>query len=105
MSPLPAITTSGLKALATRIAESAANERKIGSGPDGTSIETTPEGASAAEPRGANIFSSTRRCNSLAICQLRRSRSEEHTSELQSLMRISYAVFCLQKKKKTLKNK
>src|SRR3546814_8994526 len=28
-------------------------------------------------------------------------RSEEHTSELQSLMRISYAVFCLQKKKTT----
>src|SRR3546814_13242353 len=34
-----------------------------------------------------------------------RSRSEEHTSELQSLMRISYAVFCLKKKKKTLANK
>src|SRR3546814_4452134 len=32
-----------------------------------------------------------------------RKRSEEHTSELQSLMRISYAVFCL-KKKKTTKN-
>src|SRR3546814_2034884 len=30
-----------------------------------------------------------------------RRRSEEHTSELQSLMRISYAVFCLKKKKKT----
>src|SRR3546814_4685351 len=29
-------------------------------------------------------------------------RSEEHTSELQSLMRISYAVFCLQKKNKQL---
>src|SRR3546814_9983667 len=29
-------------------------------------------------------------------------RSEEHTSELQSLMRISYDVFCLKKKKKTL---
>src|SRR3546814_3287896 len=29
------------------------------------------------------------------------SRSEEHTSELQSLMRISYAVFCLKKKKNT----
>src|SRR3546814_1741428 len=28
-------------------------------------------------------------------------RSEEHTSELQSLMRISYAVFCLKKKKET----
>src|SRR3546814_10367277 len=32
------------------------------------------------------------------------SRSEEHTSELQSLMRISYAVFCLKKKKKTTHN-
>src|SRR3546814_3087295 len=30
---------------------------------------------------------------------VKRSRSEEHTSELQSLMRISYAVFCLKKKK------
>src|SRR3546814_4246124 len=29
-------------------------------------------------------------------------RSEEHTSELQSLMRISYAVFCLKKKQRTL---
>src|SRR3546814_2636284 len=29
-------------------------------------------------------------------------RSEEHTSELQSLMRISYAVFCLKKKKNTI---
>src|SRR3546814_7358986 len=36
------------------------------------------------------------------IHQARRddARSEEHTSELQSLMRISYAVFCLKKKKK-----
>src|SRR3546814_6656471 len=31
-------------------------------------------------------------------------RSEEHTSELQSLMRISYAVFCLTKKKKNKEN-
>src|SRR3546814_1797900 len=32
-------------------------------------------------------------------------RSEEHTSELQSLMRISYAVFCLKKKKTNTQNK
>src|SRR3546814_3977730 len=32
-------------------------------------------------------------------------RSEEHTSELQSLMRISYAVFCLKKKKKQAKRR
>src|SRR3546814_6212030 len=31
-------------------------------------------------------------------------RSEEHTSELQSLMRISYAVFCLKKKKHNIKH-
>src|SRR3546814_9735388 len=31
-------------------------------------------------------------------------RSEEHTSELQSLMRISYAVFCLKKKKNTTRH-
>src|SRR3546814_9278477 len=44
----------------------------------------------------------------MAQCLLRpagRSRSEEHTSELQSLMRISYAVFCLKKKKTETKNK
>src|SRR3546814_5210614 len=33
-----------------------------------------------------------------------RIRSEEHTSELQSLMRISYAVFCLKKKKTTIRS-
>src|SRR3546814_5079956 len=35
-----------------------------------------------------------------AVISRNRERSEEHTSELQSLMRISYAVFCLKKKKK-----
>src|SRR3546814_13190084 len=51
---------------------------------------------------------STAACSSHSLLLIRRSllpdhRSEEHTSELQSLMRISYAVFCL-KKKKTIKN-
>src|SRR3546814_5524534 len=36
-----------------------------------------------------------------ACYDLENVRSEEHTSELQSLMRISYAVFCLKKKKNT----
>src|SRR3546814_8615682 len=35
---------------------------------------------------------------SFSVSEEVRSRSEEHTSELQSLMRISYAVFCLKKK-------
>src|SRR3546814_9265585 len=38
--------------------------------------------------------------DSLRQCAPHARRSEEHTSELQSLMRISYAVFCLKKKKK-----
>src|SRR3546814_12802776 len=42
-----------------------------------------------------------RACN---IVHLIYQRSEEHTSELQSLMRISYAVFCLKKKKKQAQN-
>src|SRR3546814_3696202 len=37
----------------------------------------------------------------LGGARLELARSEEHTSELQSLMRISYAVFCLKKKKNT----
>src|SRR3546814_10678424 len=44
----------------------------------------------------------SRRALSAAMCQRDGNRrSEEHTSELQSLMRISYAVFCLKKKKNT----
>src|SRR3546814_4228687 len=42
------------------------------------------------------------RSNSLRGSGVRGARSEEHTSELQSLMRISYAVFCLKKKLKTI---
>src|SRR3546814_10572772 len=38
------------------------------------------------------------------VSMMAKNRSEEHTSELQSLMRISYAVFCLKKKKKIINN-
>src|SRR3546814_1997046 len=50
--------------------------------------------ASWAEQR----FSEQRQALDQAEHQLNAMRSEEHTSELQSLMRISYAVFCLKKK-------
>src|SRR3546814_10301634 len=63
---------------------------------------------------GHGAFFRSRRANAAMgwVCSLitctpfdnwRRLRSEEHTSELQSLMRISYAVFCLKKKKNTYK--
>src|SRR3546814_5374995 len=40
------------------------------------------------------------KCRTQLVNTMPERRSEEHTSELQSLMRISYAVFCLKKKKK-----
>src|SRR3546814_5598766 len=49
----------------------------------------------------AMVPGSTKLCS---LTVMNRSRSEEHTSELQSLMRISYAVFCLKKKKKRKTN-
>src|SRR3546814_8519991 len=63
-------------------------------GPSGLNCAPTKTGWSltSTEPhRSAANWATIRRC----------SRSEEHTSELQSLMRISYAVFCLKKKKET----
>src|SRR3546814_2514626 len=43
----------------------------------------------------------SREAERIDIVGLQEKRSEEHTSELQSLMRISYAVFCLKKKNKS----
>src|SRR3546814_2383454 len=68
--------------------------------PDQTSVaSTTPIPAAVSvsrerrNPAAANNWSNSRGERSRPL------RSEEHTSELQSLMRISYAVFCLKKKK------
>src|SRR3546814_8734827 len=50
-------------------------------------------------PAGPRNTPSSRSLNTSGSGGWRRNRSEEHTSELQSLMRTSYAVFCLKKKK------
>src|SRR3546814_9335950 len=47
---------------------------------------------------GSGLFPFSRRTLAPAVCLPHSLRSEEHTSELQSLMRNSYAVFCLKKK-------
>src|SRR3546814_3041211 len=71
----------------------------------GSAAETTTAAASCEQPRhrepGGNRHDLTHSHSpqKLAISAFR-ARSEEHTSELQSLMRISYAVFCLKKKTK-----
>src|SRR3546814_10508632 len=82
-------------------------------------IAATVEALSAVAP-GAQILVDADNCDDATAAEARKAgadvverhdpdrrgkgfalaRSEEHTSELQSLMRISYAVFCLKKKKK-----
>src|SRR3546814_2737794 len=57
----------------------------------------------AAYPESSDIWAHPRPIS--AHQKQSRARSEEHTSELQSLMRISYAVFCLKKKKSKQNNR
>src|SRR3546814_4556931 len=70
-----------------------------------TSPETAcvaKEGAAALSVAGADSIivgdGSWSACDSISSLEISPDRSEEHTSELQSLMRTSYAVFCLKKK-------
>src|SRR3546814_2374738 len=65
-------------------------------------LSTSPT-KSAATDRQPRLLGSIHHIGGCGPGPLPHPRSEEHTSELQSLMRISYAVFCLKKKKK--KNK
>src|SRR3546814_18391252 len=58
-------------------------------------------GATALLALGMALIYRSNRIVNFAQGDLGAARSEEHTSELQSLMRISYAVFCLKKKKNT----
>src|SRR3546814_2436315 len=59
-------------------------------------LRALDEGVPQAKALGRPTFSVT-----TGLTQSFRGRSEEHTSELQSLMRISYAVFCLKNKNNT----
>src|SRR3546814_1939631 len=70
-------------------------------GETGTGKELLARACHLSSPRGQSPFMALNCAGlpeSMAETEL---RSEEHTSELQSLMRISYAVFCLKKKKNT----
>src|SRR3546814_3483207 len=64
----------------------------LGPGGDGVGREPLPAGDAGVDALLEHAFAEV-------SAHRPRRRSEEHTSELQSLMRISYAVFCLKKKK------
>src|SRR3546814_2549249 len=77
--------------------------------PDRQSRQATPRRPQNEVPSPAFQHSSSGKIPPNRLVSMRKivphpttpgNRSEEHTSELQSLMRISYAVFCLKKKKK-----
>src|SRR3546814_12809794 len=61
--------------------------------------------AQATPPIATMVATISARMASVDMLEIIGRRSEEHTSELQSLMRISYAVFCLKKKNKNKYNK
>src|SRR3546814_7180452 len=69
-------------------------------------FETRPERGILGLRKGMQLFANLRPAKVfdalVDASTLKNERSEEHTSELQSLMRNSYAVFCLKKKKKTM---
>src|SRR3546814_1786425 len=88
-----AIWLTSLRAVSLRI---------LGSSPPSTIVRSRP-----LDPQPPCDWKLTRASAILLSsgARPRSNRSEEHTSELQSLMRISYAVFCLKKKKNIEKKK
>src|SRR3546814_4000149 len=70
----------------------------------GTKTEMNPATVKPKRISFQTIFHSMKKAWAIHRQPSRENRSEEHTSELQSLMRISYAVFCLKKKKQHLTN-
>src|SRR3546814_5548772 len=70
--------------------------------PQGTCCDTSPRSCKPASMTIATNRKKLPMTPSRLTAQSCLRRSEEHTSELQSLMRISYAVFCLKKTKKNI---
>src|SRR3546814_9388199 len=81
--------------VAKPIVDSAAKEKAL---VDSAAALGIPLTQTLAIGDGANDLPMIRKAG-LGVAYRAKPRSEEHTSELQSLMRISYAVFCLKKKK------
>src|SRR3546814_4191529 len=83
------VVASGQFLIDSEASLSGALDRLNAGAPEGQTAEAMPDmdGAADADPQGERD-----------VLYWYDPRSEEHTSELQSLMRISYAVFCLKKK-------
>src|SRR3546814_4749610 len=93
--PYPTLFRSRRRAAApVRDGDAAHRRHRFGAGRRAPALVRRPP------DRQAELVAGPRRRGDERSVPRRVGRSEEHTSELQSLMRISYAVFCLKKKKK-----
>src|SRR3546814_3419922 len=86
-------STSAKTGVAPAATTQLADAKKLRAGTITSSPGPTPSARSASSRASVPLASD------MACGMPQKLRSEEHTSELQSLMRISYAVFCLKKKK------
>src|SRR3546814_8436411 len=100
--PPPSSTRTDTLFPYTTLFRSTSGACRIGSGGDGSGWPRTQEWRGCADQWIWTIchFPSRRSSTMVSVLSISTLRSEEHTSDLQSLMRISYAVFCLKKKKK-----
>src|SRR3546814_5731181 len=89
--------SGALNVLAVSLTKIANDLRLLGSGPRcGFGELRLPENEPGSSIMPGKV--NPTQCEALTMVAAQVMRSEEHTSELQSLMRISYAVFCLKKK-------
>src|SRR3546814_8448420 len=93
---VPGGTTPSAAAVSAKTASTACST--TGTDRKDTSSPTSSQIFSAPRLRSRNTACAVAKRAGSARWKLKLDRSEEHTSELQSLMRISYAVFCLKKK-------
>src|SRR3546814_5328895 len=96
--PYPTLFRSGVAGALRALGLDGASEAPLGG--QRVNLGGVASAAGLGVKSGANL-SSMDSSMAPALTAAAASRSEEHTSELQSLMRISYAVFCLKKKKHT----
>src|SRR3546814_4824707 len=96
----PPSSSSGRPALVPPAKLSASSSRSRSTCSADSGMPLSP-GSWTSAPDGRAALSSSAAFHFAESVTSGRKRSEEHTSELQSLMRISYAVFCLKKKNKT----
>src|SRR3546814_1777674 len=96
-SDLAGTSMGSAASTAYKLGQETSGSASVGAGISG--MASAAKGAASNRLKSASGLGAATERGSQAAWAAGSTRSEEHTSELQSLMRISYAVFCLKKKK------